>query len=117
MADEAHRHQPTVKPLRGDAPVVWDTPSDRSPAHDAGASESDSLCCVRDDRRTDAWLRDDSMTACGRRCPGDFVLCSIWRSDSRACLQRSQVGDPQLKSRSLFLQIVVLIVVSLLYAA
>jgi hypothetical protein len=24
MADAAHRHQPTVKPLRGDAPVVWD---------------------------------------------------------------------------------------------
>jgi hypothetical protein len=29
MADEAHRHQPTVKPLRGDAPVVWDAPSVR----------------------------------------------------------------------------------------
>jgi hypothetical protein len=66
MADAAHRHQPTVKPLRGDAPVVWDAPSDRSPtlrAHDAGASASDSLRCVLDDRRAHAWRGDDSLAA------------------------------------------------------
>jgi hypothetical protein len=49
-----------------DASVVWDAPSDHSPtlrAHDAGASASDSLRCVLDDRRGHAWLGDDSLTA------------------------------------------------------
>ena len=63
-----------------------------------------------DDSRAHAWPGYDSLTAYCRCCPGDFVLRPSWCSDSRASFQRSQVGGPQLKRRSFFLQIVVLTV-------
>jgi hypothetical protein len=80
-----------------------------SPITDASAFSS--LRCVRDHHHIHPWLGDDYFTAYCRRCgPGDFVLYPSRCSDSRACFQRNQVGNPQLKRSSFFLQIIVLIV-------